>query len=105
LVPDGGPSGKGESNPETFFEPDGGSPEALGENHCGGPAERSQQDGAAPGRYSGPAWFGEGHVRSCAAGHTRGRPLVRASKRSPPGLANAARRTLHAVPASPGGLL
>src|ERR1039457_546083 len=65
-VPHGGPSGKGESHPETLFEPDGGRSEALGENHRVGPAERSEQNGAAPGRHSGSAWFGEGHVRSRA---------------------------------------
>jgi hypothetical protein len=66
LVPNGGPPGKGDGDPEALFEPDGGRSEALGENHCGGPAERSEQDGAAPGRHSGPAFFGAGYVRGCA---------------------------------------
>src|ERR1039457_1770683 len=95
-VPHGGPSGKGERDPETLFEPDGGRTEALDENHCSGPADRSQQDRAPPGRHSGSAWFGEGYVRSCAAGHTRGRTPILASQSRPPELAQIARRLLHA---------
>ena len=43
-MPNGGPSGKGKSNPETFFKPDGGRSEALGEDHCGRLKDRNKME-------------------------------------------------------------
>ncbi len=45
------------------------SAEGSGEDHCRGPAERSQQNGAETGKDSGPASTGERSLRSGSARH------------------------------------
>jgi len=42
-VPNGGPSGKGKAS-GTFFKPDGGRTEALGEDHCGRLKDRNKME-------------------------------------------------------------